>query len=115
MHARVGEQAHQVERAAALATCARMSRVSTGLSKNDPSAMARLMRREVLIDDAPRADGEMAHLRVAHDARRQADGLPAGVQQHVGIACPQGVPHRGVGQRDGVAGTREARSPSHRG
>ena len=58
---------------------------------------------QVLVDDAPRAQGQMTHLGVAHDARRQTHGLAARLQKHVRILAPQRIPYRRVGQRDGVA------------
>ncbi len=60
----------------------------------------------------PDADGEVAHLGVAHDSGGKTHRLSARLEQHVGIPRPQRVPHRGLGQRDGVSGAGRCASPA---
>ena len=62
--------------------------------------------RELLEHHAPRADVEVAHLRVAHLPLRQAHGLAGGRQARGGRLGEQAVEHRRCGQRDGVARAR---------
>ena len=59
--------------------------------------------REVLRDDRARAEVEVAHLGVAHLARRQADGLAARGERGVRVLLPQPVEDRRVGECDRVA------------
>ena len=57
---------------------------------------------QLLPDDAPRADREMAHLGISHLPFRQAHRSAAGLDQGVGVGVPEGVHHRGFGGADGV-------------
>ncbi len=49
------------------------------------SRQARLIFTKVLVDDAPGADIEVAHLRIAHLAVGQTDVLAVGAQLRMGI------------------------------
>jgi hypothetical protein len=57
---------------------------------------------EVLLDDRPSAEVEVAYLGVAHLPGRQPDRLAAGGQRRVVVLRPQLVEHRRVGERDRV-------------
>ena len=59
---------------------------------------------EILVEDAARADRQMADLGVAHLAVRQADGLARGGELRVRIVAPQPVEDRRLGELDRVAG-----------
>ena len=58
---------------------------------------------ELLVDHPAGADVGVAHLRIAHLPGRQAHILPGGGEGGVGVFPPEGIHHRGGGQRDGVA------------
>ncbi len=49
---------------------------------------------QILIDNAPGSDVEVAHLRVSHLAFRKAYVLSAGLQLRVGILCDKRVHER---------------------
>ena len=57
---------------------------------------------QVLQDDPAGADGHVADLRVPHLALGQAHGGAGGGEQAVGAGGGQPVPHRRLGERDGV-------------
>ena len=57
---------------------------------------------QVLQNDPARPDGHVPHLGVPHLALRQADGGAGGGEQAVGPVGGQAVPHRRLGERDGV-------------
>ena len=85
---------------------------SAGFSKNEPSAIARFTRIEVLEEDAPGADRQVADLGVPHLARRQADGLARGRELGVRIALPEGVEDGRVRELDRVARPRRREPPA---
>ena len=58
---------------------------------------------EVLLDDRPRAEVEVADLRVAHLPLGQPYARAAGGQRGVVVLLPESVEHRRVGERDRVA------------
>src|SRR5581483_3028800 len=67
--------------------------------------------RQVLLDDRPRPEVEVADLGVAHLAVRKADVPPAGRERRVRIALPELVEGRGVREADRIAGPRRGESP----
>src|SRR6266508_97885 len=67
---------------------------------------------EVLVENAPAADRQVADLRVPHLSRRQADRLSRGVERRVRVLAPEPVEHRRVRELDGVAGPRRCAAPT---
>src|SRR5690348_12441290 len=57
---------------------------------------------EVLVEDAPRTDRQMADLRVAHLPGRQADGLAGRSERGVRVARPQRIEDGRLGELDRV-------------
>src|SRR6186997_578673 len=66
---------------------------------------------EVLEEDAPRADRQMADFRVAHLAIREADRSAGCLQRRVRIPGPQPVEHRRLRQLDRVSRPRRSAPP----
>ena len=75
----------------------------TGLAASEPSATARSMRGRVWGHDAPRADVHVADLGVSHLPVGQADIGVRRLEQAVRATRPETVPHRRLGERDGIA------------
>ncbi len=68
--------------------------------------------RQVLHDDAARAQVHVTYFGIAHLPARQADGKLARCDVGVGEAREKLVPVRGGGQADGVVGTLGALAPA---
>src|SRR6266542_1043008 len=87
-----------------------------GLERRDLEERAVLDRAvdplEVLVEHAPRADRQVAHLRIAHLAGRQADALPRGRQRHVRALGPEPVEHGRLRELDGVPRPRWRAAPA---
>ena len=71
--------------------------------------------RAVHVHDAARADVEVADFAVAHLAVGQADKVPAGLDQRVGILAQQAVVGGLARQRDRVGFAFRRGNPSRRG
>ena len=113
--AAVGDQADQVQ-AAARAVRAALAGGAQRLVLEEAAVGDRVVDpRQVLLDDRPGAEVEVADLGVAHLPVRQADVAALGRELRVRIAVPELVEDRGVGLRDRVARARPARAPSRRG
>ena len=94
VHAAVGEQAREVNRAAVLHRIDER-RVRFQLVPRDGLADA----HDVLIDDPSRADIEMPDLGVAHLIARQTDGAPRGLERRPRRFAKEPVEARRVGLR----------------
>src|SRR5215210_702167 len=75
-------------------------------------ANRRVQTLQVLEEDPSGADREMAHLRVAHLAGRQPDGLAGGREPRVRVLAPDAVEHRRPRELDRVSGTRRRAPPA---
>src|SRR5262249_8995904 len=67
---------------------------------------------QALVEDPTRPDRQVAHLRVAHLARRQPDGLAGGVERRVRVGRPEAVEDGRLGEQDGGAGPRRSTAPA---
>ena len=81
----------------------RKTSASTSLRANEPSATAWFTPREILDQDPPRPDREMADLRVPHLSGRKANGLAGRRQRRLRIPGDERVENRCVGELDGVS------------
>src|SRR5437667_9431344 len=59
--------------------------------------------RRIHMDDSPGADVQMSNFTVAHLIVRQADVLPAGMNQRVGVLAQQAVVCGLAGEGDGIS------------
>ena len=92
--AAVGEQSHEVQRAAARAARARRLARSVSFSANSPSAIAVVDDGNALRHDAPAAEIHVPDFAVAHDAFRQADGFARRRERRPRIAFEERAPMR---------------------
>ena len=99
VHAAVGEQARQMQAAAAAARLFQHVQ-QHGVVEQGAVLKGQVDARHVLIDDASRADVEVPHLGVAHIAGRQAHFAPGGGQAAVRTARRQ-VIQMGRGRHPG--------------
>ena len=88
VHTAVGEQARQMQTAAA-AACFFHHVLQHGVVEQGAVLKGHVDARHVLIDDASRTDIEVSHLGVAHIAGRQAHFAPGGGKAAVGAARHQ--------------------------
>ena len=109
--AAVGDEAEQVDVAAPRSKAAVERRVLEERAVRDRAVHA----LQVLEEDAAGADRQVADLGVAHLPGRQADRLARGLERRVRVLGPEPVEDRRLGELDGVARARAARSPSRRG
>ena len=93
VHAPVGEEPHEMHRRT-LAGRGRHGRSQHRVVEEGAIDDGAIDAREILIQDASGTQGEVAHLGVAHDARRQTHRLAAGLEQHPGMLGQQRVPGR---------------------
>src|SRR5919106_3740277 len=109
--AAVGDEPEQVHVPAAFARTAKGAHESLVLEEG--SGLDRAVdAHQVLEDDTSRPDRQVADLRVAHLARREADVLTGGAQDGVRVAGPERVEDRGVGELHRVAGPGRRAPPS---
>ncbi len=111
VHAPVGEQAHEVQRAGARCDVrdgASQCLVLAELARTDRG----VDDRDALRDDAAAAEVHVADLAVAHDAGGEADRFARGLQRRVRPALEQRAPVRQLGGRDGVASRGIAAAPA---
>jgi hypothetical protein len=102
MHAPVGKQSHQME--SAVSGDGRLHCRLESFVLEEGSVPDRMVDLGItLIVDPPRADGQMAHLGIAHRAGRQSDGFTMGFQRRVGIVLEDPIEIRRFGHRDGIA------------
>jgi hypothetical protein len=99
VHAAVGDQADEVHALEALE-----GRAQDRVLGERPVGDGLVDPGEVLLDDRPGAEVEVADLAVAHLALRQPDRRPARGQLRVREALEQPVEDRRAGEVDGVAG-----------
>ena len=83
VHAARRDEAQHVQRAAATARLPTTAASSTGLRRELAGRDSVIDAREVLVDDASRADVEMPDLGVAHLPARQSDGKLGRVDRRV--------------------------------
>ena len=101
VYAAGGEQAEYMQRLAAVAGT--VNGIGQGeIVEKRSSANGAADAGKFLIDDAARAQAHVSHFGVAHLSARQAHCRFRGVNQCIGIGCPQLIPGRGVGAGDGV-------------
>ena len=66
---------------------------------------------EILVEDAARANRQVADLGVAHLPLRKTNRSAGSVERRVGVAGPERVEDRRVGELDRVPGTRRRAAP----
>ncbi len=101
MDAAVGEQSHQVKRAAALPDLGQRLG-ENGIVVEGAVLDALGDAGQVLVDDAAGADIQVAHLGVAHLAVGQADIRAGGAELRHRVIAAQGVEARRLGQAGGI-------------
>ncbi len=110
--AAVGDQAEQVQ-AAARAAPGGVAGGEQRLVVEEAAVGDRVVDPgQVLLDDRPGAEVEVADLRVAHLALGQADVAPLGGELRVREALPEPVEDRRLGERDRVARPRRGEAPA---
>src|SRR5438874_11708397 len=107
VHAAARDEPEQVHARAAL-ECEAQRLVLEEVARLDRLVHA----HQILEQDPPRADRQVADLGVAHLSGRQAYGLPGRGERRVRVSLPQAVEDRSLRQRDGVAGARRRAAPA---
>ena len=112
VHAAVGDQPEQVQ-AAARAAPGAVAGVEQRRVFEEAAVGDRVVDpRQVLLDDRPGAEVEMADLGVAHLPVGQPDVAPLGGEFRVRIRAPETVEDGRLGQRDRVARPRRGEAPA---
>lgn len=111
MHAAVGAEADQMERAA-VDQQGVGQRIECGIGGKAAVFHRLANANQLLTDDPPAADGEVAHFRVAHLAVGQAHIAAARLDEGVGVGLPERIHHRGAGGADRIVIAGFAVSPA---
>ncbi len=110
--AAVGDQTEQVQ-APARAVARPLAGAEQSLVLEEAAVGDRVVDPgQVLLDDRAGAEVEVADLGVAHLALWQADVTALGGELRVGIALPEAIEDRRLGERDRVAGPRLGKPPA---
>ncbi len=111
MHAAVGGKAHEMDADAVLAGIVERAD-DLGILQNRIVAAGAVDFDQILVDDAPGADVEVAHLRIAHLPVGQTDVLAVGAQLRVGITLGHGRDISGMNRRNDVGPVVAAVAPA---
>src|SRR6478736_499280 len=110
MDAAVRDEPEQVDVGAALPRSLERSD-ERGVLEERPIRDRAVHALEVLVEDAARADRQMADFGVPHLAIRQPDRLTGGLERRVRVARPEGVEHRRLGELDSIPRPRGCEAP----